>query len=118
MNTVIYGQPLISNVNKETSEMKNETEQCDKCGITLCDSCSINVGGGVYCLTDWPTTGYWKTHSEFVCGICDLLMSECVKTDSNCENAECEDEQTMKNETRKNETKPACDCPTNAEVVE
>ena len=39
---VIYGQPLISNVNKETSEMKNETEQCDKCGITLCDSCSIN----------------------------------------------------------------------------
>ena len=47
-----------------------------------------------------------------------LSMSECVKTDSNCENAECEDEQTMENETRKNETKPACDCPTNAEVVE
>ena len=45
-------------------------------------------------------------------------MKECVKADSNCENADCEDEQTMMNETRKNETKPACDCPTNAEVIE
>jgi hypothetical protein len=27
MNTVIYGQPLISNVNKETSKMKNETNE-------------------------------------------------------------------------------------------
>lgn len=94
--------------------MNNENENCDKCGITMCDSSTIHVGDGVYCTPCWPTTGYWKTPQNFVCGICELPMKECIKTDSNCANADCEDDNMNKNE---NETKPDCDCPTTSEVI-